>query len=228
MLGKLGKYLYAEFVGGRTRFDWGFMLSGILVQIIVFSLQPDNPLAVVSGIAGIISVILCSQGKISTFLFGFVQITTYLILCYEQRLYAEVGMNIFYFFSQIYGIFVWLKHYRVTENKATLQPKHLALKALLLVVFPIVIAASALCGWLLAAFTDDTQPWLDAFTTVPAIAGQILMVLAYREHWYFWLLIDVLSIVMWINAANWCMVAQYAFWCANCVYGYLYWNRQWN
>ena len=85
---------------------------------------------------------------------------------------------------------------------------------------------SLLVGWLLQRCTDDPQPYLDAFTTVPAIVAQILMVLAFREQWYIWMLVDVLALIMWLRAGNYCMAAQYFFWCANCVYGYVQWTRQ--
>ena len=88
-----------------------------------------------------------------------------------------------------------------------------------------IIAVSLLIGWLLGQYTDDPQPYLDAFTTVPAIVAQILMVMAYREQWYLWLIVDVLAMIMWLRAENYCMAAQYAFWCANCVYGYIQWTK---
>ena len=74
-------------------------------------------------------------------------------------------------------------------------------------------------------FTNDTQPYLDAFTTIPALVAQILMILVYREQWYIWLVVDLLATVMWIQAENYCMAAQYAFWCLNCIYGYVHWTR---
>jgi nicotinamide mononucleotide transporter len=88
-----------------------------------------------------------------------------------------------------------------------------------------IVLMSVLTGWLLQRYTDDPQPYLDAFTTVPAIAAQILMVMAYREQWYLWLMVDVLALVMWLRAENYCMAAQYAFWCANCIYGYVQWTK---
>ena len=219
-------------MAGRSVFDWMFLLLGIVVQIVVYSLQPDNPVAIVSGIAGIISVILCAQGKISTFFFGFIQITTYLYLCLIQRLYAEVGINVFYFCSQIYAIVVWSKHYHLkpqsgeTESvNAVLTPRRLSWRIMLLLTVACLML-STLTGWLLSTYTDDSQPWLDAFTTIPALFAQVLMMLAYRDHWPLWLLVDVLSIIMWVRAGNWCMVAQYAFWCANCVYGWHKWQKQ--
>jgi nicotinamide mononucleotide transporter len=89
-----------------------------------------------------------------------------------------------------------------------------------------VVVVSILVGWALKQYTDDPQPYLDAFTTVPALVAQILMVLAYREQWYIWIMVDVLAVVMWLRAENYCMATQYVFWCANCIYGYLKWTRE--
>ena len=219
--------LRAEFLSGRSAFDWAFLGLGLLVQAAVFAVEPAGWLSVVSGMAGIVSVILCSQGKISTFLFGFVQITTYLVLSWQQRLYGKVAVNAFYFLSQFYGIWLWARRYAVRQDNcsAELHTRRMGLKAFGLLLLS-VAACSALTGGMLAAWTDDTQPWLDAFTTVPALTAQVLLVMAYREQWHFWLLVDVLSAVMWARAGDWCLFAQYVFWCANCLYGLRRWKEK--
>lgn len=216
----------AEFLLGRTTFDWAFLFAGLLVQVVVFCVQPDGWLSFVSGMTGIISVILCSQGKISTFFFGFIQIITYLCLSFSQRLYGEVAVNAFYFLSQLYGIYIWGHRYHIntTNSSAELRSKCLTrFQLICLTVFTII--CSVLVGWCLECFTDDTQPWLDAFTTVPALCAQLLLVMAYREQWLFWLAVDVLSAVMWARAGDWCLLAQYIFWCVNCLYGLRRWTR---
>ncbi len=222
----LRQILYSEFAAGRSWFDWLFLLTGVLVQIVVFTIQPNNIVSVVSGIAGIISVILCAQGKISTFLFGFIQISTYLYLSLVERLYAEVGVNVFYFCSQCYAIFVWLRHYHTTESRSTeLMPRCLGKRFALLIAI-LTLIASLVAGWLLQRYTDDSQPWLDAFTTIPALVAQILLMFAYREQWILWLIVDILSVIMWARAGNWCLFAQYLFWCVNCLYGWNNWSKK--
>ena len=37
----------------------------------------------------------------------------------------------------------------------------------------------------------------------------MLMVMVYREQWYLWLIVDVLAMIMWLRAENYCMAAQY-------------------
>ena len=72
----------------------------------------------------------------------------------------------------------------------------------------------------------DSNAELDAVTTVFAIAAQILMILRYQESWRLWFWVDVLCVILWAQTGNWCMVAQYIFWTANCIYGLLKWKEE--
>ena len=193
-----------------------------LVQIVTFCIIPHSPWALISGLLGICSVVLGAQGNILTFVFGFAQVGTYTYLCCVEHFYAEIAINIYYFVTMIYGAYCWRK--RLKYNTLQVQTRRLSPKLIPLIGMSIV-ALSVLTGWLLGRYTDDPQPYLDAFTTVPAIVAQILMVMAYREQWYLWFVVDVLAMVMWLRAENYCMAAQYAFWCANCVYGYIQWTK---
>ena len=205
-----------------NRSMWLFLVSGLLVQIVTFCIIPHSPWALISGLLGICSVVLGAQGNILTFVFGFAQVGTYTYLCCVEHFYAEIAINIYYFVTMIYGAYCWRK--RLKYNTLQVQTRRLSPKLIPLIGMSIV-ALSVLTGWLLGRYTDDPQPYLDAFTTVPAIVAQILMVMAYCEQWYLWFVVDVLAMVMWLRAENYCMAAQYAFWCANCVYGYIQWTK---
>lgn len=210
----------------KRYFSSVYLAFGLAVQVAVYLWQPDNPWTLVSGLFGICSVILCSEGNIFTFFFGFGQILTYTYLCYLERFYAEIGMNMFYFASQLFGIYTWRK--RIGKNTGVEHelPARRLTGRMLLLITTLSLVVSAIVGVCLAKYTDDSQPYLDAFTTVPSITAQILMVMAYREQWIYWLVIDMAYVVLWLNADNgWCMVMQYAFWCINCIYGYYRWTR---
>ena len=224
---KFKKALYQEFVAGHTWFDYVFLLTGIVLQIVVFILFPVEPINVVSGIAGVLCVVLGAQGKISNFVFGLIQVSTYIYLSISAKLYGQVGINLFYLATTLYGIYAWKKQYKVDQESeaASINTRKLTIPALLGMIATVILACFAL-GWGLQTWSDDSQPYLDAFTTVPAIAAQILMVMRYRDQWYLWLAIDVFGTAMWIAQGNYCMAAMYAFWCANCIYGLYNWTRQ--
>lgn len=216
------------------QFDYSFLGLGLAIQVATYlitnRLSPGSltPLSLVSGMLGICSVCLAAQGNIWTYLFGFAQVATYTWLCLEQNLYGEVAINAYYFLTMIYGVYVWRKRLAVSgersEEKYTVRTRQLRREVFLLIVLA-SIAVSWLVGWGLARWTDDTQPYLDAFTTVPALVAQVLMILVYRQHWYLWLAVDILSVVLWLRAGDYCMTAQYVFWCCNCVYGFIRWTQ---
>lgn len=203
-----------------------FLVVGLLVQVITYVLAPGHPISLISGMLGICSVVLGARGNILTFVFGFAQVITYSFLCWQERFYAELLLNVYYFFTMIYGVYVWRKH--IPSSSASgleVRTRKLPMSMLVLIFVGSAIL-SLIVGWVLQRYTNDTQPYMDAFTTIPALVAQMLMVLVYREQWYIWFAVDVLAAIMWIQAGNYCMAAQYIFWCANCVYGYVQWTRK--
>ncbi len=209
-------------------FDYSFLCLGLLIQVVTYVITNHfspgvlSPLSLVSGLLGICSVCLAAQGNIFTYLFGFGQVLTYTWLCLEQRLYGEVAINAYYFLTMIYGVFVWRRR---LSNSYSVETRRMRRGVFILIALA-SIAVSALAGWALSRWTDDTQPYLDAYTTIPALVAQVLMILVYREHWYLWIAVDILSVALWLNAGDYCMTAQYVFWCANCVYGFIRWTQR--
>ena len=207
----------------RKIFDYSFLAAGLIIQIVTYWLMPhDSWLSLLSGCLGICAVCLTAQGNILTFVFGFAQVITYTYLCWTQRFYGEIAINAYYFGTMIYGVYAWKTRIKNRESKLII-PRRLSWRVLWLIAVSTLLL-SWLTGWGLSAWTDDTQPYLDAFTTVPALVAQVLMILVYREHWFIWLAVDVLSVALWLRAGDYCMTAQYAFWCANCLYGLHRWR----
>lgn len=225
---KIKQFFYSEFIAGHSWFDYVFLLTGILLQVVVFFFSDDaDTLTLVSSISGVLCVVLGAQGKISNFIFGFIQVTTYIYLSLVAKLYGQVGINVFYLLTMVFGVFTWLRQYRTKEDTEAnqLQTRALSLSALVGTIVVVILACFAL-GYGFQQWSDDSQPYLDAFTTMPAIAAQLLMVARYRDQWYLWLAIDVFGTAMWIAQGNYVMAAMYAFWCANCVYGFINWTRE--
>ena len=219
----------APTISRRKIFDFTFLTIGLLVQIVTFfianhlsSADQLSWLSLISGCLGICSVCLASQGNILTYAFGFAQVGTYMALVISKGFFGQIVLNGFYLITMIYGVYVWRK--RLQADSRTVTPRHLSLKAGIPILVG-MIALSILCGWQLSAHTPHPQPYLDAFTTIPALVAQVLMILVYREHWFIWLAVDILNIVLWIRVGDYCMVAQYVFWCANCLYGLSRWKE---
>lgn len=221
MIKKINNILYSEFIEGRNINEHLFMLIGIFLQLIAWYITKDSLISLISGVTGIISVILCSQRKISFYFFGFIQLGTYMYLAWQQRFYGELIENIFYIITMLIGIVIWLKNYNIEEQ--IVESKRLS-DRLFYIICSIMVFICILFGYYMKYFTDNTQPFMDSFSTVPAFIAQTLLMLRYREQWIFWIIIDVVSIFMWMFADNWIMVIQFIFWTMNCIYGYRKWK----
>ena len=69
------------------------------------------------------------------------------------------------------------------------------------------------------------QAYIDSATNVFAVIAQLLMIWGYREQWFWWIVIDILCIIMWFSVGNWSMIAMYIAWTINCIYGWYNWTK---
>lgn len=241
-MNKIKTWLKAEFLNGQTKADWIFMAIGIALQILAICMTVKNPgdmtsaqifWAAVSGLTGIVSVVLCAQGKISFYVFGFIQLFSYVFaVAIPWHLWGEVFENIFYFVTMIIGMVIWLKNYKKTDKgEIKVEAKKLTARGWIISVAALVITTVGLGLFLMYAhnwipfFEPDPTPWLDALTTTAPFIAQIFLMLSYRDQWAFWIIEDVTSVVMFVILGDWIMLAQYVFWTINCVYGWYKWSK---
>ena len=214
------KFFLNEFWLGYSLFEKLYMLVMLLVQIIVFVINPDSILNIVAGISGVISVVLCAKGKISFYYIGFIQTCTYLVLSFQEHFYGEVIENIFYLVTMVIGIFIWKKNLALNEDGSTqIKPKKLTVKQYILAIITTIIS-TIFIGYALTLI-NSSQAYIDAATNVIAVIAQLLMIKGYKEQWSWWLVLNVLCLIMWFNAANYSMVFMYISWIINCVYGWI-------
>ena len=218
-------WLKNEFWNGYTVFEKIFLVTMVALQAIVYCFVPDSLIGMICGIAGCICVVLTAKGKISSYAFNFLQMITYMVICWEAALYLEFGEQIFYFIVCIYGVFAWNKNMKTNEDGTTqVKAKKFKLWQWIAAV-AIVILSTGLLGYFGAEVLGSTMPYLDAMTVALAVIAQLLMVWRYREQWACWILIDVISLIMFIALGNWSMVAMYVAWTINAFYGWYNWTK---
>ena len=221
----MAKWLKNEFWNGYTLFEKIFLFSMVALQLIVYCFVPDTPIGMICGVAGVICVVLTAKGKISSYFFNFIQMITYMIICWDAALYLEFGEQVFYFIVCIFGVFMWNKNMKTNEDGTT-QVKAKKFQLWQWFVVAAVVAVSTLAlGYFGGEVLGSTMPYLDAMTVALAVIAQLLMVWRYREQWACWILIDVISLIMFVALGNWSMVAMYVAWTANAFYGWYNWTK---
>lgn len=214
IVNKIGKFL-----GVEGNFASWFVLIGILTQCLTCYIMGDTLLALCSGVAGVISVVLCSQKKYSFYFWGVLQLVTIMIISYQSGLYGKLVENAFYLITMFVGMLTWKENTIDSKTQVRSMDKmDYQILALLFLPFAIFLSYSIVIQY------NTGQIALDMVTTVIGILAQIMLVLRFREQWILWFILDVLCIVLWAKDGNWCLAVQYIFWTINCVYGYKIWK----
>ena len=219
------RWLKNEFWNGYNLFERIFFTTMILLQVVAYCIAPDTAIGIICGISGVVCVALTAKGKISSYVFNFIQMITYMIICWNARLFLEFGEQVFYFAACILGVFVWNKN-MIQNEDGTRQVKSRKFTPWQWVASVLCTAiVTALLGYFGDIVLHSTLSYLDAFTVALAVIAQILMVCRYREQWFMWIVIDVASLAMFLILGQWSMVAMYIAWTINAVYGWYNWTK---
>ena len=218
-------WLENEFWNGYTKFEKIFLFSMVALQAIVYCFVPDSLIGMICGIAGCICVALTAKGKISSYLFNFIQMITYMIICWDASLYFEFGEQVFYFIVCIFGIFMWKRNMKKNAD-GTEQVISKKFKWWQWIVTAIITVVTTIALGLFGEYVlGGALPYLDAFSVSLAVIAQLLMVWRYREQWAIWIVIDVTSLIMFVILGQWSMVAMYIAWTINAFYGWYNWTK---
>lgn len=121
---------------------------------------------------------------------GLVQVTLYIAVFYQVKLYSDLILHVIYVVMQIYGWYHWLHG---GKSQGALLVSTLNLRGRL--AWPTVAVLGTIgWGYVMATFTDASVPYGDAFTTVASLIAQWLMARKRLESWYFWIAVDVVAI----------------------------------
>ncbi|GAB2474514.1 nicotinamide riboside transporter PnuC [Algoriphagus taiwanensis] len=142
---------------------------------------------------GIASVFHSMREHIWVYPTGIVSTLIYVWICFEYKLYADMGINAYYFSMSIYGWYVWT---HPKENQVVLPVTWSNGKGWLISAGLFAISYPVL-AFVLSNFTDSDVPYWDSFTTASAFVGMWLMAKKKVENWIFWIITDLVSVPLY-------------------------------
>jgi len=179
-------------------------------------------LDLIVSVCGVVSVVLCAKGKISQYYWGIINVSGYVVLAYMSSFYGEMIENVlFYIPANIIGLIMWKKH--MDKKNDTVETKKMSPWTFVWVSI-LCVVLTVCFGWFLELI-GNTAPFLDSATNVLSAAGSILMIARYREQWWLWIIINIISVAMWVIAGSPTMVAMWGLYLVNSVYGLIVWSK---
>ena len=177
----------------------------------------------IAAICGIFSVVLCAKGKKTGFIFGLINLIGYAIIAFNNLYFGEVLLNVlFYIPVNIISYITWKKNQYNDKNEVI--PKRLNWKQITIGLIVIVLLTLGLHFFLAAI--GGAMTLLDGTTTILSIAASLLMWRRYAEQWACWIVVDAITVVMWIIAGDPIMIVMWGAYLINAFYGYYLWLKK--
>ena len=208
-------------------FEWGMIIAVIGFTVYFSLIDKESTIwyLLIDGMAaicGIFCVVLCAKGKKSQYIWGLFNVIGYIIIAFINKYYGEVMLNALYYLpSQFVGYYLWNKH----ENKVTfdVEGKKLNLKKTILLLLGTTILI--ILYKLVLDLLSGNNTILDSASTIISIVANSLMLLRYREQWLLWIIIDIITVIMWLLVKDFVMVTMWFVYLVNAFYGYINWTK---
>ena len=213
--------------------DWNawekwWLLVALLLVAGLSVYWKDTWIGIIASVTGILCVVLTAKGRISNYYFGIVNVLTYAYVAYGQKYYGEVMLNLIYYLPMsFYGIWFWRKN-RKAKRSDEVYVKRMSWRARLAWLF-ICAAGSVFYGmWL--KHLGANLPFINAITVMLSIAGMLLTARIFMEQWALWIVVDVLTVAMWVIAFvksgnDISVLVMWVAWLVNATYGLVNWVR---
>jgi nicotinamide mononucleotide transporter len=170
---------------------------------------------------GIVSVYLSVRQKIWSWPTALVNVALYFVVFREQKLYADMGLQVIYFVLSLYGWYEWLyggaNRTELTVSRAT--------STMTLTLTAIAVVGVAVLGTLFARFTDAALPYVDSATATTSLVAQWMMTRKVLENWAVWIAVDVVYVGMFVYKHMYPTAALYSGFLILAVMGHLQWLR---
>jgi nicotinamide mononucleotide transporter len=145
----------------------------------------------------------------------------YGVLFLAGRLYGQTLLQGVFIVIALWGWWQWT-HGRKDERPLAVTPLPVRQRLLLLAVW---LGATVSVALALARLTDAASPWLDGFTTVGSLLAQLLIARKYTDAWPAWLVINLVSVALFLQQQLLLTAALYAIMAALSVAGWWIWRR---
>ncbi|HWK53501.1 MAG TPA: nicotinamide riboside transporter PnuC [Hyphomicrobiales bacterium] len=180
------------------------------------SLVSLESVAVLTAIA---YLLLAARENLWCWACAFVSSTLYTYIFWDVRLLMESALNVFYVVMAVVGWWEWRyggKQHEGLRIHRLRGWQHAALIAAVLVL-------ASVNGYMIQRYTHGAFPFLDSFTTWGAVVTTFLVVRKVLENWLYWLVVDSVSIYLYIDRGLYLTALLFAAYLIIVLFGWRRW-----
>jgi nicotinamide mononucleotide transporter len=175
-------------------------------------------LSVIAFIFGALGVWLTIRQTIWCWPVSLVAVIASIAEFFNERLYGDMALQVFYFLAGVYGWVFWKKNsgreFLVTKMPASWWPGLIAATA----------AQSVIYFFIIDHYGGD-RALLDSILTASSLTATYLMTRKWIENWVSWVVIDAVYVYLYAVKEMWLFCALYLIFAGMAFYGWRQWKR---
>ena len=170
-------------------------------------------------ITGVLGVLLTVLESIWCWPMALISVVISTITFYNQRLFGDMSLNVFYFFSGAYGWYYWGSRKTQAFRVSALPWKY--------VPWIIVsIAVQSVAYYYILTYFRSDQVLFDSILTACSFTCTYLMTKKWVENWLLWVMIDASYVFLYIIKEMPTYAILYSFLTLMAAYGFYAWKKQ--
>ena len=183
----------------------------------------EHGLDIFTTVLGLIYIWLEYRAHVALWVIGIIMPALDIILYWQHGLYGDAGMACYYTLAALYGLYVW--KFRKTKNlKQELPISHMPKRQYLPATVGFFVAWGVVY-YILITWTNSNVPVLDSFTNALSFVGLWALARKYLEQWLFWIVVDVVCCVLYIQKGIPFKAGLYGLYVLIAIAGYYKWKK---
>lgn len=151
-----------------------------------------NYIELLGAILGIAYIFFSIRQSILTWPVGLLTSLLYVWVFFVSKLYADMGLQMYYVAISIYGWYEWLFGNQ-TNHTESIKVSRINFR--LGIILSIVSILLFFVIWfILENYTDSSVPMADSLATALSIVATWMLARKILEHWLIWIFVDAFSI----------------------------------
>ena len=193
-----------------------------LLTKVISAFMAQSILEIVAVICAVLYLVLVVRENIWCWFFAFVSTALFIYLFHSVALLSESVLNIYYLIMAVYGWMQW----RSKGEKKELSIQNWSFKSHgVILLFSIIL--TPIIGYLMASL-GAAFPYLDTFVAILSVVATIMVAKKVFENWYYWLVIDTISIYLFWQKQLYFVAALYVIYIVLIFVGIKAWRRTLN
>lgn len=170
-------------------------------------------------IAGILYLIFAIKEKKICYWFAFINASTYVYVSFHAKLHLDALLQLFYVAMAIVGYLNW--------NKKGSEALHIHTWSIWMHFSILIISSlcSIFLGFIFHKYTDQANPYMDAFATCFSLVTTYMVVRKVLENWIYWVIIDSTMVYLYFIRDLKMSSLLMAFYTIMAVIGFFEWRK---